>query len=777
VRLAKEAAYRKYRDGGHRKHYEDGMLHADWLDVMRTKLEWNIESKRAKNDYFFDQAEVAREANKRGDISAFHNTFKSAQLERSAKTGCTKICNKEGKMVTSETDKLEAIKQHHQGVLGTLEGKKRGDINEVECTVDKRKVEKSLDRCISKNDVRRALKRMKLNRAVGIDDIPTEVLRIIADSDYDDEFGSAAFDLLMVIMNRMHDEGVVPSEYKDTILVNLYKKGDPTDTNNYRGIALMSHVGKVLAKVYAMRLDLYVEEHNILPEEQCGFRRGRSTTDMMLVSRFLTEQAHLHKVDMFQIFVDLTKAYDSVDRGLMWMILDRIGVPPKMRKAITNMHDGMKARVRVDGNLSDSFEMVHGLRQGCVLAPLLFNIFFAFVVKHARESLDNKLGENQFGVQIRHREGSTMFDSKKTKSCITATKTTNVWIALFADDAALMTNNEEELQPMMDAFHAAATAFGLTISIKKTEVLAEKDNVVVTVEGQTLKVVKKFKYLGGMQVPDGSSTAEILKRIQSARNSFIRHKDMFRSKAFTWDDKANLYETHVMSVLLYGCGTWTTNKRMWQKLTTMHIDHLLTMCCKSRRDHISYARLLVMFNMDANIEARVRDCRLRQVQRILDMPRDRLPRIVSHFTLYAISNCRIGNASQWKKSVWQDVVKFGYAERNEKRTSTKNVAEPLWSAKLTGKIPMPLPGTSNTWNPSVREQRDAVFMEIWHTIESKKSQTRDDKRQQQEQYDNMSVILATPLPSLPPRELQPAENDRDTLALGETLLNALYNFS
>ena len=76
--------------------------------------------------------------------------------------------------------------------------------------------------------------------------------------------------------------------------------------------------------------------------------------------------------------MNLTKAYDSVDRELLWDVPRRFGVPPKMLAAIRNFHDGMRAHVRMDGGiLSDRFEVLQGLRQGCNLAPLLFNLFFA----------------------------------------------------------------------------------------------------------------------------------------------------------------------------------------------------------------------------------------------------------------------------------------------------------------------------------------------------------------------------------------------------------------
>ena len=81
-------------------------------------------------------------------------------------------------------------------------------------------------------------------------------------------------------------------------------------------------------------------------------------------------------------FVDLQKAYDSVDRELLWKVLARAGVPSVMIDIIRQFHDGMRARVRMDdGELSEWFGVAQGLRQGCVLSPLLFNIFFAAVIE------------------------------------------------------------------------------------------------------------------------------------------------------------------------------------------------------------------------------------------------------------------------------------------------------------------------------------------------------------------------------------------------------------
>ena len=158
----------------------------------------------------------------------------------------------------------------------------------------------------------------------------------------------------------------------------LYKQSDRSNCNNYRGISLLSHAGKVLLKIVANRLSDYCEAHGILPDEQCGFRPERSTVDRLFVVRRLQELA----IQLYMCFVELQKAYDSVDQELLWKVLARAGVPEEMIAVIHQFHDGMQARVRMDdGELPDWFEVTQGLRQGCVLSPLLFNIFFAAAIE------------------------------------------------------------------------------------------------------------------------------------------------------------------------------------------------------------------------------------------------------------------------------------------------------------------------------------------------------------------------------------------------------------
>ena len=133
----------------------------------------------------------------------------------------------------------------------------------------------------------------------------------------------------------------MPQEWKYAIVMALHKQKDQTECGNYRGISLVAHAGKILLKIIARHLSEYCERVGILPEEQSGFRPNRSTTDMVFVIRRFQELARKKRIPLYVCFIDLTKAYDSVDRTLLWTVLACFGVQQIMISVIRQFHDGM----------------------------------------------------------------------------------------------------------------------------------------------------------------------------------------------------------------------------------------------------------------------------------------------------------------------------------------------------------------------------------------------------------------------------------------------------
>ena len=223
------------------------------------------------------------------------------------------------------------------------------------------------------------------------------------------------------------------------------QEGRKDGGRNYSGISLVSHAGKVLLKVVARILSAYREAKGLLPEEDCGFRPDRSTTDMMFVVRRLQEIGRKAGVSFFMCFMDRKKAYDTVDRTLLWQVLTRIGVPPQMIAVIRQFYDGMRACVQPDdGVCSDWFEVEQKLRQGCVLSPLLFNIFFAAVLNVVLQRFSE---DPAILAKLVHLKApSTSMGPEPAMDYVRRA----VWGMLYADDACIVSRAPQGLVKMME---------------------------------------------------------------------------------------------------------------------------------------------------------------------------------------------------------------------------------------------------------------------------------------------------------------------------------------
>ena len=239
----------------------------------------------------------------------------------------------------------------------------------------------------TENELIRALSLMANAKAVGRNVVPVELLKLVINHD------PAVLREFHRVIKLVCHQREVPQRWRDAVIKVLHKKKDRAQCGNYRDISLVAHAGKVLLKIVATRLSAYCEAMNLLPEEQCGFHPHRSTADMMFAVQKLQEMGRKARVSLFLCFIDLQKTYDSVDRTLLWQMLARFGTPPQMIEVIRQFHDGMRACVRSDDDrCSEWFEVAQGLRQGCVLSPLLFNVFFAGILRVALDRFSKDAG-------------------------------------------------------------------------------------------------------------------------------------------------------------------------------------------------------------------------------------------------------------------------------------------------------------------------------------------------------------------------------------------------
>ena len=170
------------------------------------------------------------------------------------------------------------------------------------------------------------------------------------------------------------------------LVVPLYKnKGAKDVPGNYRGISLLSIPGKVYAAILLHRVTARVESQ--LSEAQCGFRKGRGTVDAIYVLRCLGAACAEHDTCLAKAYIDLTKAYDSINRWALWKVLHLYKVHPKLIALLEDLHTGTTTAVRLDGRVGSAFGVTAVVRQGCVAAPMLFNVFMDHIVKQALERM------------------------------------------------------------------------------------------------------------------------------------------------------------------------------------------------------------------------------------------------------------------------------------------------------------------------------------------------------------------------------------------------------
>ena len=238
-----------------------------------------------------------------------------------------------------------------------------------------------------------AVKQMPINKSTGNDAVPVEVFKCLDDT---------SLSKLYNIVSEIWREEKVPQDLKDAKFVQLFKnKGDKSDCNNYRGTSLLNIFSKIVSRIILPRLQALGQR--IYPESQCGYRPGRSTTDMIFSVRQIQEKCRGKNIPLYMAFVDFTKVFDKVSRNGLYIILSKLGCPEKLLNIVKSFHDGMKASLIYEGMESSQFDVKNGVKQGCVLAPVLFNIYFSYLIKYA---FDN----NQRGVYLHSRLDGSLFN-------------------------------------------------------------------------------------------------------------------------------------------------------------------------------------------------------------------------------------------------------------------------------------------------------------------------------------------------------------------------------
>ena len=448
-----------------------------------------------------------------------------------------------------------------------------------------------MDEPITLDELSKAVKETKWYKATGHDKIPMEIYKIIMHMDKNDDVsGNVAPGkiALLRVLNKQFNGTPIPESWMTSILVAIFKKEDPTKHGNYRGISLMSTILKILLTIINVRLSSELERVGYFSKAQAGFRSREESVAQAIALYELLQRRKLNNERTYAMFLDFKKAYDVVPHEAVFEKLRALGLDPmgRMYKFTTMLYASSGVQVRGHENsLGTIFRLLRGLRQGCPLSPLLFNIF----INDIFEGLEP---EEICGVAVPGVED-------------------RINGLLFADDTVVLADNVMILEGMWDGIKRWADYHEMEFGISKCEIIvfikwsecnlvnrmstdgrtktitaqlprSIKQNKYQTIvdseftgssleiEGRAMKVVESYTYLGLNFYFDLDLDKMAKDRAQLGEKALFAMEGFLRCMSISPVQKKYVLQSVIGSTATYGAELWSFNARR-----SMHCQNIM----------------------------------------------------------------------------------------------------------------------------------------------------------------------------------------------------------
>ncbi|XP_059226649.1 uncharacterized protein LOC131998381, partial [Stomoxys calcitrans] len=379
-----------------------------------------------------------------------------------------------------------------------------------------------LDTPITLSEVKKVLSKTKDHKAPGEDRVPYEF------------FKNAPNDLLAEIVNTfntLYDSGCVDESLLRTIIYPIFKKGDRTLSCNYRGIAFMNCIAKIMMGILNERLSLWSEKHKILNEYQAGFRKNYSTSDNIYNLSSIVHLNFSQKKKTYAFFVDFKAAFDNISRKALIFKLQSIGMSTKAVRFIENVYKDTTSAVWTGNELSEYFNTTSGVKQGCLLSPLLFALY----LNDLHDTLEG--GVNLNGLNVR--------------------------LLLYADDIVILADEPNVLQQMIYNLEEYCKLWTVEVNLNKSKIMVfRKGGRIARNENWTFKsnpvtITSEYCYLGVTLTPSMSFSKHVEKRNQAAKTSInSTWNDFLKKQDVPLQSKWKLFLAVSRSIQSYAAQVW-----------------------------------------------------------------------------------------------------------------------------------------------------------------------------------------------------------------------------
>ena len=517
---------------------------------------------------------------------------------------------------------IDTWKCHFENILT----RNRNSCSSLTHEMSEKVYDEMLDAPMNAYEIKQAIARLKSGKATGLDEIPGELLKAIS---------GHILPFLTKYFNVLYESQNFPQEWSRSIIIPIYKTGDKLDPTNYRGISLLSVVSKLFTSVLTHRLRKWVEEKGKVCVEQAGFRSGHSTIDHVftLHSMILKHVYGGGRGKLFVAFVDYKKAFDSVDRTILWSVLGKTGLSTKFISMFKAIYANVQACVRWKFDFSDFFDCPTGTRQGALESPIMFSLYITFVADFVRE-------HGKHGVQM-------------------LSGMAEIFFLIFADDLVLLSTSPVGLQTQINNLSLISSRLGLEINTAKTKVMVFRRGGFLAqgekwfLKGNELEVVNSYKYLGYMFTTKLSVTAAVDNlSVQAKKKTVQLLKTMYALHSLQTKVFFRLFDAQVQPALLYCSELWGLS--FHQSVEKAHLFACKRFLNVDTRtpNSLVYAEL-GRFPLILSSTVRA----VKYWLKLSKLPAGRLPK---QAYLMLLNSCIPGRLS-WAKSVEDCLCKLGYA--------------------------------------------------------------------------------------------------------------------
>lgn len=370
----------------------------------------------------------------------------------------------------------------------------------------------------------------------------------------------------------------IPTSWSHSKLVAIWKgksKGTYDDPTAYRGLQIGSSLCKILTIIVINRIKDWYEKQ--LSDQQQGFRSSRGTTDGIFITKRIQQISHKMKKPLYLLFVDLTAAFDKIEREWLFKsVRQRIPSSQKLVDILEKLYEHTTTALAETPD--DMFELMLGVRQGGPESPMLYNLYMDYVMRVFKTNCDAK------GVVFPKFYYKIPTSASSTKRSIVGFNECD-WIG-YADDLVLIFEDKRNLQKALDIMNTTFERYSLKLNCSKTKTMVFNyvteegyPESIARVAGHAIDNVKTFTYLGCEIKFDESGTgdAEVELRIDCAESKFYQHSNKFFNRKIALKSRTRIFDALVRSRLIHACQTWSLTARQTQRIKSTYMGMLRKM--------------------------------------------------------------------------------------------------------------------------------------------------------------------------------------------------------